>query len=646
MKAIDVIKKWISLLLIPVGLMGQDSTLFKSDLQTPQKPWTHLDFANDPNHFQFAIITDRTGGPRPGVFEDAVQKLNWLMPEFVITIGDLIRGAKGKDVKTLDKQWAQHFERIAPLKMPFFHLAGNHDIKANNQFQVDYWNQKFGATYYSFVYKNVLFLNLFTNEGTQIISEDQVAYFKEVIKKNPEVRWTMVFMHHPLWRYPHFSNFDQIEALLKDKDYTVFAGHQHRYHHSLKDNKNYYVLATTGGGSELLGNSFGTFDHVTWVTMSDQGPILANLRLDGILPHDVANDETQQLTQDLLNSVQVKTTVLVDSKVNCKKGIAYITYRNHSDHPLHLKARFFHSHHFQAAPDILRIQIPPNTSKTIPIQLDAISPFNLEKEAVQIEYTGSIGYQLEDFPDLFLEGSVIIPIQNDEYDLLPTSKVAFVDSYMVTMNPPLPKTEIHYTLDGSDPDSSSPIYEEPIRVNQQSTLKARLISKDHTLMSAVDEMTLKPVVPGPGLMVECYAYEQLGKRWGGISDFEALSPIEIKACKILDPIKVAGRKDQFGLIYKGQIKVPESGSYTFNAISDDAVQLMINKQIVLSDPVKHKARATSGTIHLTKGKHAIEIQYFQWKRNYALDLEMVTPNGTKHPLNAKILSFDQHSITQ
>ena len=35
-------------------------------------PWSHLEFNNDPENFQFAVVTDRTGGHRPGIFMDAV----------------------------------------------------------------------------------------------------------------------------------------------------------------------------------------------------------------------------------------------------------------------------------------------------------------------------------------------------------------------------------------------------------------------------------------------------------------------------------------------------------------------------------------------------------------------------------------------
>jgi hypothetical protein len=55
-------------------------------------PWSHLDFHNDEANFQFAIVTDRTGGHRGTVFEDGLAKVNLLEPEFVMSVGDLIEG--------------------------------------------------------------------------------------------------------------------------------------------------------------------------------------------------------------------------------------------------------------------------------------------------------------------------------------------------------------------------------------------------------------------------------------------------------------------------------------------------------------------------------------------------------------------------
>lgn len=74
---------------------------------------------------------------------------------------------------------------------------------------------------------------------------------------------------------------------MEDRDYTVFAGHVHRYAKAVRNGKRYYILATTGGtGEGDAGKPAGIaqceFDHIVWVTMTDDGPVMANLLLEGI----------------------------------------------------------------------------------------------------------------------------------------------------------------------------------------------------------------------------------------------------------------------------------------------------------------------------------------------------------------------------
>ena len=59
-----------------VSVVCAEDTFFKHSVTTEKKPWTAKKFLNDPADFQFAIVSDRTGGPRLGVFPKAVDKLN------------------------------------------------------------------------------------------------------------------------------------------------------------------------------------------------------------------------------------------------------------------------------------------------------------------------------------------------------------------------------------------------------------------------------------------------------------------------------------------------------------------------------------------------------------------------------------------
>ena len=120
-------------------------------------PWTSLDANDAEEDFHFVIVSDRTGGARPGVFASAIPKVNLLEPAFVVSVGDLIEGYTD-DQAQLDREWDEFEGFVAGLEAPFFYAAGNHDM--NNAVMARTWQARFGPSYYRFVYKDVLFLVL------------------------------------------------------------------------------------------------------------------------------------------------------------------------------------------------------------------------------------------------------------------------------------------------------------------------------------------------------------------------------------------------------------------------------------------------------------------------------------------------------
>jgi hypothetical protein len=254
-------------------------------------PVTHLRLNNDPQDFQFAIVSDRTGGHRARTFSRAVEQLNLLQPEFVVSVGDLIEGYT-QDHKELERQWREFQGYVGRLQMPFYYTPGNHDV-ANSR-EAGLWKEKFGRAYYEFLYRDVLFLMLNSDDPHESkagrFSDDQLAWLEKTLSANPKPRWTLVFLHKPLWI---MSDAEQgawlkVEKLLAGRTYTVFAGHVHRYQKFVRQGQNYYMLATTGGASRMRGVEHGEFDHVVWVTMKKEGPVLANVLLDGILREDLS----------------------------------------------------------------------------------------------------------------------------------------------------------------------------------------------------------------------------------------------------------------------------------------------------------------------------------------------------------------------
>jgi hypothetical protein len=277
---------------------------------------------------------------RPGTNPVGYCGGNRLQPEFVVSLGDLVEGYTAPsgapaDEATYREWWREIDQYIGQLEMPLFFIADNHDL--NNPASVTVWRERFGGDrqYYHFRYQDVLFLMLSTEDppkdtdallenddpehakvlddayhavkeaiaegagpdrvlallepieeylGTVNISEEQIDYFRGVLKANADVRWTFVMMHAPAWINPSGQELDpadlaEIEALLAERPYTVFAAHTHKYLYNERYGRDNFTAMT--GAHEHARHE--AIDHIVWVTMTDDGPRISNLLLNGIL---------------------------------------------------------------------------------------------------------------------------------------------------------------------------------------------------------------------------------------------------------------------------------------------------------------------------------------------------------------------------
>lgn len=280
-------------------------------------PWTSTRFDDSPGDFAFAVVTDLQSGYRKGVFDVAAAELGLLHPAFIITVGDLIDGGTEDEAK-LNTEWDEFDARLKGTHAPFFHVGGNHDLTNLTQRRV--FEQRYGRRYYHFSYKGVLFLVLDTEDYPPArmaeiyhqradyiamlktdpdkarslpyasalearvgeVGSDQSAYFETVLKAHPKARWTVLLMHKPVWRRADGHGLERIEAALKGRPYTLLNGHLHRYGYAARDGHDYIALGTTGGERAFDGSE-GAMDHMMWVTMTRDGPSIANLKLDGVL---------------------------------------------------------------------------------------------------------------------------------------------------------------------------------------------------------------------------------------------------------------------------------------------------------------------------------------------------------------------------
>ena len=345
-----------------------------------QVPWTGLAPAADPDEFRFAVVTDRTGGHRDGIFEGAMSKLNLVRPEFVVSVGDLIEGYSD-DGAVLDREWDEIEGFVGRLQMPFFYVPGNHDM--SNAVMAEKWQERFGPSFYHFTYKGVLFLAL-NSELFGLVHDpktslpgpwtqaEQMAFIERALAENDGVRWTFVLIHQPLWDSPRPNpDWLKVEELLEGRPHTVFAGHFHRYTQQLRNDQQYITLATTGGGSRMRGTPWGEFDQVAQVSMTNSGPVIANLRLDGILPSDVVTSELRRLVQQLEDAVVAEP--IVSRNRYFSRATARFSVANPSASYLSVQARFLASRDIVPEEVEERVSIEPGGVASIEVPVRARS---------------------------------------------------------------------------------------------------------------------------------------------------------------------------------------------------------------------------------------------------------------------------------
>jgi hypothetical protein len=358
-------------------------------VQDGPNPWTHLNFNHKASDFQFAILGDQTGYIDWEVFKDAIGKVNLLQPEFVMTVGDLIEGNK-PEPEIVDQQWDDFDAQVNRLQMPFFYVPGNHDLRlvGNSKICAKKWRERLGRTYYHFKYHDVLFLCVSTEDFPPVqeytwanshIGQAQVAYFKKVLEENKDVRWTMVFMHEPLYEKAFFKTYghngwEGIEAALQGRKYTVLAGHTHTHDKIIRKGQKYITLATTGGGKNHAkkGPHVGDFDHITWCTMKEDGPVFANIEVDGIWDEEVYSRERAHFVQTVIGKNFSITCSPIRVKTDTFKAVtAELILENKTKYDMTLEGHFQQHEVLRPFPYAIETDMPANSKKRLPLQISS-----------------------------------------------------------------------------------------------------------------------------------------------------------------------------------------------------------------------------------------------------------------------------------
>ena len=260
---------------------------------------TQLENGAGASKFTLAVLPDRSGNIRPGVFRRIAAQVELMHPDFAVFIGDAIEitGAstpEEEEVALLHVEWDGFFDELAPLTRPVYFVPGWHDYKSPLHALV--YHHRLGADFYSWDYRGCHFIALncydafvkgeAPRSAVWRVGETQMQWLAADVRASSSAAHTVLFVH----AFYESMERSEICGLLADRSHTIISGSSHAYRKTSCGGCTYYVVGTAGGYSPLDGPEDGTVDHFLWMTIEDGIPHIANVLIDSVLADDFCTE--------------------------------------------------------------------------------------------------------------------------------------------------------------------------------------------------------------------------------------------------------------------------------------------------------------------------------------------------------------------
>ena len=121
-------------------------------------------------------------------------------------------------------------------------------------------------------------------------------------------------------------------------------------------------------------------------------------------------------------------------------------------------------------------------------------------------------------------------------------------------------------------------------------------------------------------------FEGFEGSWDALPNFDELEPVADGVVKVPneDAYKT-DNGDNYGLCFKGFVKAPEEGLYTFYTSSDDGSRLSVGNKVVVNNDGLHAVQRKSGLVRLPAGLHPVTIAFFEQGGDEELEISWEGP---------------------
>ena len=282
-------------------------------------------------------------------------------------------------------------------------------------------------------------------------------------------------------------------------------------------------------------------------------------------------------------------------------------------------------------------QVPINTYDTPATILYALGldiPYEWIGRPVKSVFKGQKEPELMFNKNISLIKPQILPESVDGFS--PAGGLFLEGSATITINNLNDKGEIRYTLDGSEPTPSSPIYESPIEVTKTTVVNAQVYTGTtplslptkgyfRVISNTEDHGINYTTYTSNEDLVQLPAFSTLASKGSGqIFEFN-LNNIELPST------------ENVAATFKSYLHIEKAGEYRFYLASDDGSKLYINNKTVVDNDGDHGVIEKDGSINLTEGKHLIKVEWFNAAGGSYLGTYYEGPGITKQIIPANLL---------
>jgi 3',5'-cyclic AMP phosphodiesterase CpdA len=338
--------------------------------------------------FTFAVLGDRTGGAREGIFEQVVEDIEFLRPDLVLTVGDLIQGYT-TDSASVEAEWDYTLGLMDSFEIEYHLTPGNHDIWSDQSRAI--YDRRVGSPDKFFWFHDCLFIILDVSRyySAGVMPDGQIRWLREALTYASSHLHTFVFYHKPFWCEDFSSGRPNLlhEIFVEYGVDAVFTGHYHRQFYTERDGIRYYSVSSSGGGLPRWAAGEGSFFSYLWVKVDTDTFDVRTLEPGLSGPSDDISMEDMMRIDKILHGVITMDEVTVRAPDYLLPEKVTVRIENISETTLSDTARWDARDGWAVDPQTDYVEVPPGDVATLTAFISNDDPaFPVPRLSVRVPY--------------------------------------------------------------------------------------------------------------------------------------------------------------------------------------------------------------------------------------------------------------------